>query len=172
MDIERVLVTEDEIIGCVERLGKMITEDYAGMEITVICVLKGAAVFMSDLIRCIKVPLEIDFVALSSYGSAMESSGVVTIRKDLDRDIKDKHVLIVEDIVDTGITLRFLKDELMRRHPASVKICAMLDKPSRRRTELTIDYLGMVIDDHFVIGYGLDFNERGRELPYIAVVKT
>jgi len=171
MDIERVLITENEIKSAVERLGRKITEDYSGLNVLIICVLKGAAIFMSDLIRQIKAPLEIDFMSLSSYGAAMESSGEVTVKKDLDKDISGKHVIIVEDIVDTGITLAFLKENLLARGPASLKICALLDKPSRRKTELTPDYLGMTIDDHFVIGYGLDFNERGRELPYIAIVK-
>ena len=170
MDIDRVLITEDEIRSAVARLGGMISRDYEGLLVSIVCVLKGAVVFMSDLIREIKVPVEIDFVSLSSYGSAMVSSGEVTVHKDLDRDIRGKHVIIVEDIIDTGVTLRFLKEMLLEREPASLKICALLDKPSRRKTELEADYLGIVIEDHFVIGYGLDFNERGRELPYIAVV--
>jgi len=170
VDIDRVLITEDEIRSAVARLGGMISRDYEGLLVSIVCVLKGAVVFMSDLIREIKVPVEIDFVSLSSYGSAMVSSGEVTVHKDLDRDIRGKHVIIVEDIIDTGVTLRFLKEMLLEREPASLKICALLDKPSRRKTELEADYLGIVIEDHFVIGYGLDFNERGRELPYIAVV--
>ena len=171
MEIERIIITEDEIKKRVAELGAQITEDYRDRALFVICILKGAAVFMSDLIRQIKSPLEIDFMSLTSYGASTKTSGVVRMLRDLDQEIAGKHILVVEDIVDTGLTLSYLKESLMVRKPASLKICTFLDKPSRRQVDLTPDYCGIVIDDYFVVGYGLDFNEQGRELPYIAVVK-
>ena len=127
---------------------------------------------MADLIRQIKMPLELDFMSLSSYGASTKTSGVVRMLRDLDREIAGKHILVVEDIVDTGLTLSYLKENLLVRKPASLKICTFLDKPSRREVELKPDYCGIAIEDFFVVGYGLDFNEKGRELPYIAVVKN
>ena len=171
MDLEQIIITEEEIRERVAALGAQITEDYRDREIFVICILKGASVFMSDLIRQIKVPLEIDFMSLSSYGASTKTSGVVRMMRDLDHEVAGKHILVVEDIVDTGLTLRYLRENLMVRKPASLKICTFLDKPSRRKVELVPDYCGVEIDDFFVVGYGLDYNERGRELPYIAVVK-
>jgi len=171
MEIDRILITEEEIKKRVAELGAQITEDYRDRSLFVICILKGAAVFMSDLIRQIKIPLEIDFMSLSSYGASTKTSGVVRMLRDLDREIAGKHILVVEDIVDTGLTLSYLKESLMVRKPASLKICTFLDKPSRRQVDLTPDYRGIVIDDYFVVGYGLDFNEQGRELPHIAVVR-
>jgi hypoxanthine phosphoribosyltransferase len=171
MDIDRIIITEEEIKKRVAELGAMITEDYEGLDLYIICILKGAIVFMSDLIRQIKTPLEIDFVSLSSYGASTKTSGVVRMLRDLDREIIGKHILIVEDIVDTGLTLSYLRENLMVRKPASLKICTFLDKPSRRQVELEPDYRGIEIEDFFVVGYGLDYNEKGREYPYIAVVK-
>ncbi|MDR1194376.1 MAG: hypoxanthine phosphoribosyltransferase [Peptococcaceae bacterium] len=171
MELGQILVTEKDIQRRVAELGERITADYQGREVFVIGILKGAAVFMSDLIRQIKVPVEIDFMSLSSYGTATKTSGVVRMLRDLDREIAGKHILVVEDIVDTGLTLSYLRENLMVRKPASLKICTFLDKPSRRQVELKPDYCGLEIDDYFVVGYGLDYNEKGRELPYIAVVK-
>ena len=171
MEIDRIIITEEEIKKRVAELGAEITEDYKDRELYIICILKGASVFMSDLIRQIKIPLEIDFVSLSSYGASTKTSGVVRMLRDLDREITGKHILVVEDIVDTGLTLSYLKENLLVRKPASLKICTFLDKPSRRQVELQPDYQGIEIEDFFVVGYGLDYNEKGREYPYIAVVK-
>ncbi|MEL7624192.1 MAG: hypoxanthine phosphoribosyltransferase [Clostridiales bacterium] len=171
MELAQIIITEEEIKQRVAELGAQITADYQGRDLFVICILKGAAVFMSDLIRQIKVPVEIDFMSLSSYGASTKTSGVVRMLRDLDREIAGKHILVVEDIVDTGLTLSYLKENLMVRKPASLKICTFLDKPSRRQVDLKPDYCGREIEDYFVIGYGLDFNEKGRELPYVAIVK-
>ena len=171
MELEGIIVTEEEIKERVAALGAAITADYQGKELVVICILKGASIFMADLIRQIKVPLEIDFMSLSSYGASTRTSGVVRLLRDLDREIAGKHVMVVEDIVDTGLTLSYLKENLLVRKPATLKICTFLDKPSRRLTALVPDYCGIAIEDRFVVGYGLDYNERGRELPYIGVVK-
>ena len=171
MELERVIFTEAEIRRRVAEMGEQITKDYQDKPLFVIGVLKGAVVFLSDLIRQIKVPLEIDFVSLSSYGASATTTGVVRMLRDLDREIADKHVLIIEDIMDTGLTLSYLQESLQVRKPASVKICTFLDKPSRRKVALTPDYCGFEIEDLFVVGYGLDFAEQGRELPFIASVK-
>ena len=171
MELARVIYTEAEIRRRVAELGEEITEAYQGQPLVVIGILKGAFVFMSDLIRQIKAPQEVDFVSLSSYGPSSTTSGVVRLLRDLDKDIAGKDVLVVEDIVDTGLTLSYLRENLLLRKPASLKICTFLDKPSRRKVELTPDFVGYQIDDLFVVGYGLDFNEQGRELPFIASVK-
>ena len=171
MELDRIIITEDVIQKRVAELGAKITEDYKDKDLFCIGILKGAAVFLSDLIRQIKLPLEVDFISLSSYGASTKTSGVVRMLRDLDQEISGKHILVVEDIVDTGLTLSYLKENLLVRKPASLKICTFLDKPSRRQVELTPDYCGIEIEDFFVVGYGLDFNEKGRELPYIAVVK-
>ena len=171
MELDRIIISEEVIQKRVAELGKQISMDYEGCDLLVVGILKGAVVFLSDLIRQINVPLEIDFMSLSSYGASTTSSGVVRMIRDLERDIAGKHVLVVEDIVDTGLTLRYLRENLMMRHPASLKLCTFLDKPSRRKVELKPDYCGMEIEDYFVVGYGLDYNEKGREFPYIAVVK-
>lgn len=171
MEIDRIVITEEEIKKRVAELGAQITEDYKDRDLFIICILKGASIFMADLIRQIKTPLEIDFMSLSSYGASTKTSGVVRMLRDLDREIAGKHILVVEDIVDTGLTLSYLRENLMVRKPASLKICTFLDKPSRRQVELEPDYCGIEIEDFFVVGYGLDFNEKGREYPYIAVVK-
>lgn len=170
-EISEVLLTAEAIERKVRELGTEISEDYQGKEITVIGILKGAVPFMADLIREITVPLRYDFMAVSSYGASTKSSGVVQIVKDLDQNITDQHVLVVEDIVDTGLTLTYLKDNLLSRHPASLKICTLLDKPSRREVEIHPDYNGFVIPDSFVVGYGLDYSERFRQLPFIGVLK-
>jgi hypoxanthine phosphoribosyltransferase len=168
--VERVLLTKDEIQKRVISLGQQISNDYAGKELLLICVLKGAVVFLSDLMREITVPVFIDFMAVSSYGAATESSGIVRILKDLDCSIDNRHCLIVEDIIDTGLTLLYLKENLLSRKPASLKIVTLLDKPDRRRVDIEPDYCGFRIADEFVVGYGLDFNERYRFLPDVCVL--
>ncbi len=165
-----VLISQAQIAARVAELGAQIARDYAGKELVLVGVLKGAFVFVSDLSRAIDLPLTIDFVALSSYGEATESSGVVKITSDLSRPIEAKHVLVVEDIIDTGLTMRYLLDNLSTRHPASIRICGLLHKPARARTKIPIDYLGFPIEDKFVVGYGLDEAERYRNLPFIGVM--
>ncbi|MDD4089946.1 MAG: hypoxanthine phosphoribosyltransferase [Tissierellia bacterium] len=170
-DIKKILIEEKELQAKVAELGAKITEDYKGKELLIVCVLKGAVVFTSDLMREIKLPLDIDFMAISSYGANTESSGVVRILKDLNTGIDGRHVLIVEDIIDSGLTLAYLAENLKSRHPASVEICTILDKRERRTAELDIKYTGFVVPDEFVVGYGLDYAEKYRNLPYIAVLK-
>ena len=170
-DLE-VLFDAAQIQHRIRELGAEIRRDYDGKELVLVCVLKGGFVFCSDLVRQIDLPLAVDFIGLSSYGEATESSGVVKITSDLTRPIEGKHVIIVEDIVDTGLTMRYLLDNLMTRHPASVKICTLLQKPSRARTKIPIDYCGFTVPDLFVIGYGLDAGEKYRNLPFIGVVRS
>ena len=169
--IEEVLITEEQIKKRVDELGAQITKDYEGKSILLIGILKGSVPFMADLMRRIKGDVEIDFMSVSSYGSTTKSSGVVRILKDLDHSIEGKHVLIVEDIVDSGLTLSYLKTELMGRMPASLRVATMLDKPSRRRVEFTPDYCGFEVEDKFIVGYGLDFDQKYRQLPYISWIK-
>ena len=164
-----VLLSLEKIAARVAELGSQIARDYAGKELVLIGVLKGAFVFVSDLARAIDLPLTIDFVGLSSYGEATDSSGVVKITSDLTRPIEGKHALVVEDIIDTGLTMRYLLDNLSTRHPSSVKICGLLHKPARSRTKIPIDYLGFSVDDRFVVGYGLDAAEKFRNLPFIGI---
>ena len=164
-----VLLSQEKIAARVAELGAQIARDYAGKELVLVGVLKGAFVFVSDLSRAIDLPLTIDFVGLSSYGEATESSGVVKITSDLTRPIEGKHVLVVEDIIDTGLTMRYLLDNLSTRHPSSVKICGLLHKPARARTKIPVDYLGFSIEDKFVVGYGLDAAEKFRNLPFIGI---
>lgn len=171
-EISRVLIKEEEIRQKVKELGKRITYDYQNKDLFVIGILKGSVVFLADLIREISLPLEIDFMAVSSYGATTHTSGVVRILKDLDTDINNKDVLIIEDIIDTGLTLSYLKENLLSREPASLKVCTMLDKPDRRKVQLIPDYNGYEIPDEFVVGYGLDYNQNFRNLPYIGVVNT
>jgi hypoxanthine phosphoribosyltransferase len=172
-DIDQVLLTEKQIAERVAEMGAQISHDYAGKELMLICILKGANVFLADLVRQISIPLAYDFVAVSSYGADTKSSGVVRILKDLDESVESKHVLVVEDIVDTGLTLRlsYLLENLRSRRAASVKVCTLLDKPSRRRVEVPVDYFGFKVDDHFVVGYGLDYQGKYRSLPYVGVLK-
>ena len=168
---DEILLTREQIASRVKEMGKQIAEDFAGKDMVVICILKGAAVFFVDLIREIDLPMSIDFMAISSYGSATKSSGVVRILKDLDKPINGKDVLIVEDIVDSGMTLSFLKENLLSRGAKSLRICTLLDKPERRRVPLHVDYFGFVIPDEFVVGYGLDYAEKYRNLPDIGVLR-
>ncbi len=170
-DIEKTLISQEELKQKIDELGQEITKDYAGQEILMIGVLRGAVIFMADLSRAIKVPVAIDFMAVSSYGTATSSSGVVRIIKDLDEDVEGKHVLIVEDIIDSGLTLNYLIDYIKSRNPKSVKICTLLNKPDRRKVEVPIAYNGFTIPDFFVVGYGLDYAEKYRNLPFIGVLK-
>jgi hypoxanthine phosphoribosyltransferase len=173
LKIGRILFTARQIQSRVRELGEEIGRDYAGKELLLVGILKGAAVFMADLARDIHMPVRMDFMSLSSYGSATESTGTVQTRRDLDMDISGKHVLVVEDIVDTGLTLNYLKQSLMLRQPSSIKICAFLDKPARRKLDLNIEYRGYVVEeDDFLVGYGLDIAEEGRNLPYIAAIES
>ena len=165
-----VLITQEEIYRRIQELGKAITMDYQGHELKLIAILKGAVVFVADLIRAVSLPLTLDFMAISSYGTGMESSGVVKILKDLDENIEGAHVLVVEDIVDTGLTLSYLLRNLNARNPASLKVCILLDRPARRIVDLPIAYKGFEIPDHFVVGYGLDYQQRYRNLPYICIL--
>lgn len=168
--VEKVLLDKAAIEKKIAELGSQISKDYQGKELLLICVLKGAVIFLSDLMRHLDVPLEIDFMAVSSYGASTESSGVVRILKDLDCSIENKHCLIVEDIIDSGLTLKYLEENLLSRQPASMKIVTLLDKPERRKVNIQPDYCGFQIPDEFVVGYGLDFNEQYRSLPEICVL--
>ncbi len=170
-DVERVLLSEEQLAKRILEIGAEITADYAGKEILMIGVLRGAVLFMADLARAIKVPVAIDFMAVSSYGAGTSSSGVVRILKDLDENVEGKHVLVVEDIIDSGLTLNYLVDNLKSRQPASIKICTLLNKPDRRKVDVDIAYNGFTIPDHFVIGYGLDYAEKYRNLPFIGILK-
>ncbi len=170
-DVERVLLSEEQLAKRILEIGAEITADYAGKEILMIGVLRGAVLFMADLARAIKVPAAIDFMAVSSYGAGTSSSGVVRILKDLDENVEGKHVLVVEDIIDSGLTLNYLVDNLKSRQPASIKICTLLNKPDRRKVDVDIAYNGFTIPDHFVIGYGLDYAEKYRNLPFIGILK-
>jgi len=170
-DIEKILITSEEIGARVRELGQQITNDYVGRDILMIGVLRGAVIFMSDLARAIKRPIDIDFMAISSYGSSTSSSGVVRIIKDLDEVVEGRHLLIIEDIIDSGLTLNYLVENLKSRKPASVKICTLLSKPDRRKVDVQVDYNGFVIPDHFVVGYGLDFAGKYRNLPFIGILK-
>ncbi|MCF0121354.1 MAG: hypoxanthine phosphoribosyltransferase [Oscillospiraceae bacterium] len=170
-DVERILFTEAEIKQRVKELGAQITNDYEGKELVVIGILKGAFVFMSDLVRAIDLDCRIDFMSVSSYGDGTMTTGQVNIMRDIGCDIAGKHVIIVEDILDTGVTLSYLKSYLANRWPASIKICTMLDKPSRRRADITPDYCGYTVPDAFIVGYGLDYAERYRNIPEICVLK-
>ena len=170
-DLSKVLVTREEIAEKVEELGRRITEEYAGKTPVLVCILKGATVFFSDLARAIDLPLNMEFMAISSYGSATKTSGVVRVIKDLDNDILNKDVIIVEDIVDSGVTLNYLKGMLMHRGAASIKIVTLLDKPARRRVkDLRVDFSCFNIPDEFVVGYGLDYDQKYRNLPDIGVL--
>ena len=169
--IGEILVQPDELQHRVRELGAEISRDYAGSDLLLIGVLKGAVFFLADLMRHIEIPCEVDFMAVSSYGSATDSSGVVRILKDLDTPIEGRHVLIVEDIVDSGLTLQYLLRTLQGRGPASLEVCALLTKPDRREVEIRCRYVGFEIPNRFVIGYGLDYAERYRDLPYIATLR-
>lgn len=170
-DLERVLFSEDQIHARVCEMGASITEDYAGKDLVVVSVLRGAAVFVADLVRQIDLPLEMDFMAVSSYGEEAKSSGVVRIQKDLSTDITGRHVLIAEDVIDSGLTLRYLFNNLESRNPASITIAALLRKDLPEQIDLPCQYLGFTCPDAFVVGYGLDYAQRYRNLPYIGALK-
>ncbi|MBS4534696.1 hypoxanthine phosphoribosyltransferase [Clostridium sp. D2Q-14] len=170
-DIREILITEEELKSKIKELGKKISKHYNGEDLTVICILKGAIVFMAELIKNIDMPIEIDFMDVSSYGNQTISSGVVKIIKDLDSSIEGKNILIVEDIVDSGLTLKYLGEILKSRSPKSIEICSLLDKPEGRKVEMNVKYRGFVVPDVFLVGYGLDYAEKYRNLPYIGILK-
>lgn len=170
-DVERVLISEEELDKKVREIAAQITKEYEGKELVIIGILKGSMMFVADLVKRIELPMELEFIAVSSYGKESETSGIVTLKKDIDTSIQDKHVIVVEDIVDSGYTLKYLKELLSDRKAASVKICTLLSKPSRRKAEIELDYTGFEIPDEFVIGYGLDYAERYRNLPYVGILK-
>ncbi len=170
-DISKILYSEKEIAEIVSELGAKISEDYKDKNLLMVSVLKGSVVFMSDLMRAVSIPCEIDFMSVSSYGDKTKSSGTVRILKDLDRDIANYDVLLVEDILDSGKTLNYLMDLLYARNPASIRICTLFDKPDRREVDIYADYKGLLVPDEFIVGYGLDYAEKYRNLPYIGVLK-
>lgn len=170
-DIQDVLYSEEQIQGKIKELGELLSADYEGKNPLVICVLKGAFIFMADLVKQIRVPLEIDFMAVSSYGQSTKSSGIVKIIKDLDVPVEGRHILIVEDIIDSGLTLSYLIDVLERRNAKTISVVALFNKPARRTVELEPDYAGYVLPDEFVVGYGLDYAEKYRNLPFIGILK-
>lgn len=168
-DVKEILISEDEIKEICKRLGEQISKDYAGKKLLLVSVLKGAIVFMADLMRNITCDCDIDFMAVSSY-SGTKTTGVVKFKKDLDIDPDGRDILIVEDILDSGITLSYLKQVLLQRNAASIKICTFLDKPANRKTDMKAEYVGKVVPDEFIIGYGLDYNEKYRNLPYVGIL--
>jgi len=170
-DIAEVLLDEQTIQNKVMELGKKISEDYKDKNPVMVCILKGGVIFLTDLIKNISIPLELDFMSLSSYGDTTKSSGVVKIKKDIDVDITGRHVIIIEDIVDSGLTLKYINEYFKRHKPASVKICALLDKPGAHKTDIYIDYKGFFVGNEFVVGYGLDYAQKYRNLPYIGILK-
>ncbi len=170
-DIEKVLINEEELSAIVKDLGKRISEDYKDKDLLLVSVLKGSVIFMADLMREITIPCNIDFMAVSSYGSGSKSSGVVKIIKDLDKSIEGKDLLIVEDILDSGRTLSYIREILMARGPKSIRICTLFDKPERREVDLFADYIGTKVPNEFIVGYGLDYDEYYRNLPYIGALK-
>ncbi len=169
--IKEVLLDEDTLLKRIKELGTKITEDYNGKDLVVVGILKGAVIFMSELVKNIKLPITIDFMAVSSYGKSTISTGEVRIIKDLDFSVEGKDILIVEDIIDTGLTLNYLTDILKKRGANDVRICTLLDKPERRTVGVHVDYLGFEIPDEFVVGYGLDYSEQYRNLPYVGALK-
>ncbi|MBQ8230724.1 MAG: hypoxanthine phosphoribosyltransferase [Lachnospiraceae bacterium] len=167
----KVLLTEEEVDRRIQEIGNQISKDYEGKQVHLVCVLKGGSFFMCELAKRITVPVSLDFMSVSSYGSDTKSSGVVKIVKDLDESIKDKDVIVVEDIVDSGRTLSYLLEMLRDRGPRSLSLCTLLDKPERRVIDVKVDYTGFEIPDEFVVGYGLDYDQRYRNLPYIGIVE-
>ncbi len=170
-DVEKILISEQALKEKVVELAALINADYKGKNIVFVSVLKGGFIFAADLLRKLEIDADINFVAVSSYGAGSKSSGAVKIIKDLDTDVSNKDVLIVEDIVDTGLTLSYLKNLILTRGARSVKICTILNKPSRRKADIDVEYIGYEIPDEFVVGYGLDYNEKYRSLPYIGILK-
>ncbi len=170
-DIQTILYSEEQLADKVQQLGREISRDYAGKNPLLVSVLKGSVVFMSDLMRAIDIPCQIDFMMVSSYGSGVKTTGVVKIMKDLDTPLEGRDLIIVEDILDSGKTLHYLKGMLLDRHPKSIRIVTLLDKPDRREAPVAADYSGFVVPDQFIVGYGLDYAEKYRNLPYIGVLK-
>lgn len=170
-DILKVLITEEQIAAKVKELGSRISEEYKGKNLMLVGVLKGSAVFMADLMRAITIPVSIDFMAVASYGSGTKTSGVVNIIKDLNMSIDGREVLVVEDILDSGMTLSYLKEHLLAKGAHSIRIATLLDKPERRKVDITPDYKGFAVPDEFVVGYGLDYDEKYRNLPYVGILK-
>ena len=169
--IEKVLISEKELDEKTTELAQRISSDFAGKDLILIGILKGGVVFASDIIKKINIPMEIEFMAVSSYGKESETSGVVTLKKDIDTSLVGKNVIIVEDIVDSGFTMKYLTKLLLDRHAESVKICTLLSKPSRRKVDVELDYVGFEVPDEFVVGYGLDYDEKYRNLPFVGVLK-
>ena len=167
----RVLVSEEDVDRRIEELGKQISEDYAGKQVHLICVLKGGVFFLCELAKRITIPVSLDFMSVGSYGDETQSSGIVKITKDLDESLEGKEVLVVDDIIDSGNTLYYLLDVLKKRGPKSMRLCTLLDKPDRREKDVKVDYVGFEIPDEFVVGYGLDYAQKYRNLPYIGVVE-
>ena len=170
-DIEKVLFSAEQLREITERIGEQISFDYQGKNLLLVSVLKGSVVFMADLMRAIKIPCRIDFMSVSSYGSGTKTSGVVKITKDLDINLEGYDLLIVEDILDSGMTLHYIIEMLKARHPASVRICTLFDKPERRVAEVHADYVGAQVPDAFIVGYGLDYDQKYRNLPFVGVLK-
>ena len=170
-DVEEILIPGDEVRSRVAELGRQLSTDYVDRDPVLVSVLKGSIIFLADLIREMEIPLSLDLMEVSSYGASTESSGQVRILKDLSKPIEGRHVIVVEDIIDTGLTLNYLLKYLADKSPASIRICCLLDKPARRLAEIPIDYRGFTIPDRFVVGYGLDYDERYRNLPYIGVLR-
>lgn len=169
--IGTVMITQEDILEKAKKIGKQITEEFRGEEIVMVGILRGAVLWMADLMKCVELDMTIDFMAVSSYGAATKSSGVVKINKDLDTDIAGKSVIIVEDIVDSGVTLNYLKGYFASRGAKNIRICTLLDKPEGRRVEIDVDYIGFTVDDRFIVGYGLDYDQRYRNLPYITYLE-
>lgn len=170
-DIAHILVTEEAIQSTIASMGQRLSQEYRGKDLLLVGVLKGAIMFIVDLARAIELPLTMDFMAIASYGASRETSGIVRILKDLDTSIEGKHVLIVEDIIDSGLTLNYILDMLRTRNPASLRVCTLLNKPARRRVDVPVDYVCFDIPDEFVVGYGLDYNQIYRNLPFVGVLK-
>lgn len=166
----RVLIEEEKLNKRIAELGAQISSDYAGQEVTLICILKGSVFFTCELAKRITIPVALDFMSVSSYGSSTVSSGKIEVKKDLDESIENKNIIIIEDIIDTGRTLKYLLEDLRKRNPKSLKLCTMLDKPDRRVVEVATDYTGFEIPDEFVVGYGLDYDQKYRNLPYIGIL--
>jgi hypoxanthine phosphoribosyltransferase len=170
-DMSKILFSEEQIRNRVDELAQQITTEYGDKNPVIISILKGGFIFMSDLIRSIEVPVELDFLAISSYGSGTSSSGVVKIKKDIDLDLTGRDVIIVEDIVDSGLSLQYIRDYISKHKPASIKVCVLLDKPAAHKMNVSFEYVGFNIGNEFVVGYGLDYNEKYRNLPYIGILK-
>jgi hypoxanthine phosphoribosyltransferase len=170
-EVAEVLISEERLKARIHEMAHQISQDYEGKDLLLVCILKGGVVFLTDLMRALTIPHAIDFMAISSYGASTESSGVVRILMDLNTNIEGKNVLVVEDIIDTGNTLNYIRRNLITRQPSSLRVCTLLNKPSRRKLDIKIDYVGFDIANKFVIGYGLDFGERYRNIPFVGVLK-